>query len=109
MKTIDFSHHSPKFLTPDQLSTNHKIEYKTFKTAYLLGTLFSEVLIPTPVAPHVQIPEYFTSQHSRPPTPNFTDYSIRVDGTTIYEPQADARFTLLPKRFFNNNETLSTK
>ena len=65
------------------------------QTAYLSGNLFSEVLIPTPVAPHVRMPEYFTSDHSRPPTPNFADYPIRVDGTTIYDPQNDPHFPLL--------------
>ena len=30
------------------------------QTAYLSGNLFSEVLVPTPVAPHVRISEYFT-------------------------------------------------
>ena len=79
------------------------------QTAYISGNFFSEVLIPTPVATHVRFPEYFTSQLSRPPTPNFSDYPIRVDGTTIYEPQADPRFTILTERLFNNNDTLSTK
>ena len=65
------------------------------QTVYLSGNFFSEVLIPTPVAPHVRIPEYFTSVHSRPPTPNFVDYPIRVDGTTIYDPQNDPRFPFL--------------
>ena len=41
--------------------------------AYRSGNLFSEVLVPTPVAPNVRIPEYFTADHSRPPTPNFSD------------------------------------
>ena len=38
------------------------------QTAYLSGNLFSEVLIHTPVPPHVRIPEHFTSEPSRPPT-----------------------------------------
>ena len=63
----------------------------------------------TPVPPHVRLPEYFTSQHSRPPTPNFAFYPIRVDGTTIYEPQSDPRFTILLERFNNTNDTLSIK
>ena len=54
--------------------------------AYFSGNLFSVVLIPTAVALHVRIPECFTPDHSRPPTPNFADYSIRVGGTTIYDP-----------------------
>ena len=57
------------------------------QTAYLSGNLFSEDLKPTPVAPHVRIPEEFTSDHSRTPTPKFADYPIRVEGTTIYDPQ----------------------
>ena len=80
------------------------------QTAYCLsGNLFSEVLLPTPVAPHVGIPEYFTSDHSRPPTPNFADYPIRVDGTTIYDPQSDTRFRILTERFITTNNSLSNK
>ena len=79
------------------------------QTAYLSGYLFSEVLIPTPVAPHVRIPEYFTSVHSRPPTPNFADYPIRVDGTTVYDPQNNPRFPLLTERFIANKKSLSHK
>ena len=69
----------------------------------------SEVLIPTPVAPHVRILEHFTSDHSRPPTPNFADYPIRVDGTTIYDPQIDPRFPLPTERFIANKNSLSNK
>ena len=79
------------------------------QTAYLSGNLFSEVLIPTPVPPHIRLPEYYTSEHSRPPTPNFTDYPIRVDGTTIYEPKNDPRFPILTERFITNNDRLSNK
>ena len=79
------------------------------QTAFFSGNHFSEVLIPTPVPSHVRFPEYFTSQHSRPPTPNFADYPLRVDGTTIYKPQADPRFPVLTERFIDNNDTLSTK
>ena len=79
------------------------------QTAYLSGNLFSEVLVPTPVAPHVRIPEYFTYDQSRPPTPNFTDYPIRVDGTTIYDPQNDPRFPILAERFITTNNSFSNK
>ena len=79
------------------------------QTAYLSGNLFSEVLIPTPVAPRVGIPEYFTSDHSRPPSLNFADYPISVDGTTIYDPQNDPRFPRLTERFIANNNSLSNK
>ena len=61
---------------------------------YLSGNLFSEVLVPTPVAPHVRIPEYFTFDQSRTPTPSFADYPIRVDRITIYDPQNDPRFPI---------------
>ena len=61
------------------------------QTAYLSGNIFSEVLVPTPVQPTVRLPEYFTTDNSRPPIPNFADYPLRVDGITIYEP----RFVLL--------------
>ena len=77
------------------------------QTAYLSGNLFSEVLIPTPVAPHVRIPQYFTSDHSRPPAPNSADYPILVDGTTIYDPQNDPRFPILTQRFIANKNSLS--
>ena len=76
------------------------------QTAYVSGYLFSEVLIPTPVPTHKRRPEYFTSQPSRPPTPNCADQSMGVDGTTIYESQSDPRFILLTQRFINNNGTL---
>ena len=79
------------------------------QTAYLSGNLFPEVLIPTPVAPHVRIPGYFTSDHSRPPTPKFAGYYFRVDVTTIYDPQNDPRFPLLTERFLANNNSLSKK
>ena len=65
------------------------------QTAYLSGNLFSEVSVPTPVAPHVRIPEYYTYDQSRPPTPIFADYPIREDGITIYDPQNDPRFLFL--------------
>ena len=73
------------------------------------GDLFSEVLVPTPVQPTVRLPEYFTADNSRPPTPNFADYPLRVDGITIYEPIFDPGFFLLAQRFKQNNDTLSEK
>ena len=79
------------------------------QTAALSGNLFSEVLVPTPVQPTVHLPEYFTVDNSRPPTPNFADYPLRVDGISIYEPRFDPRFTLLAERFIHNNDTLSEK
>ena len=79
------------------------------QTAYLSGNLFSEVLVPTPVAPHVRVPEYYTFDQSRPPTPNFADYPIRVDGITIYDPQNDPRFPILAERFITTNNSLSNK
>ena len=79
------------------------------QTAYLSGNLFSEVLVPTPVAPHVRIPEYYTFDQSRPPTPNFADYPIRVDGITIYDPQNDPRFPIVAERFITTNNSLSNK
>ena len=79
------------------------------QTAYLSGNLFSEILVPTPVAPHVRIPEYYTYDQSRPPTPNFADYPIRVDGITIYDPQNNPRFPILAERFITTNKSLSNK
>ena len=79
------------------------------QTAYLSDNHFSEVLVPTPVHPTVRLPEYFTTDNSRPPTPNFAEYPLLVDGIPIYEPRFDPRFTLLAERFIHNNDTLSDK
>ena len=51
------------------------------QTAFFSGSFFSEVIIPTPVPAHIRIPEYYTGDQSRPPTPNFADYP-RVPSTT---------------------------
>ena len=79
------------------------------QTACLSGNLFAEVSVPTPVQPTVRLPEFFTADNSRPPTPIFADYPLRVDGITIYEPRFDPRFTLLAERFIHNNDTFSQK
>ena len=65
------------------------------QTAFLSGDLFSQVVIPTPLPAHIRLPEYYTAEHSRPPTPNFADYPLRVDGITIYDPQNDPHFQFL--------------
>ena len=64
---------------------------------------------PTPVPAHIRLPEDYTADHSRPPTPNFADYPLRVDGITIYDPQNDPRFPILAERFIANNDLLSQK
>ena len=79
------------------------------KTAFLSGNLFSEVIIPISVPAHIRLHEYYTADHSRPPTPNFADYPLRVDGITIYDPQNDPRFPILAERFITNNHLLSHK
>ena len=79
------------------------------QTAFLSGNLFSEVLIPPPVPAHIRLPEYYTADQSRPPTPNFADYPLGVDGITIYDPQNDPRFPILAERFITNNDLLSHK
>ena len=79
------------------------------QTAFLSGDVFSQVVIPTPVPAHVRLTEYYTAEHSRPPTPNFADYPLRVDGITIYDPQNDPRFPILAERFITNNDLLSSK
>ena len=79
------------------------------QTAFRSGNLFSEVIIPTPVPAHVRIPENYTADQSRPPTPNFADYPLRVDGITIYDPQHDPRFPILAERFITTNDLLSHK
>ena len=77
--------------------------------AFLSGNLFSEVLIRTPVPPRIRLPEYYTTEHSKPRTPKFTDYPIRVDGTTIYNPKNDPLFPILTERFLTNTDSLSNK
>ena len=79
------------------------------QTAFFSGNLFSEVIIPTPVPAHIRIPEYYTADQSRPPTANFADYPLRVDGITIYDPPHDPRFPILAERFITNNDLLSDK
>ena len=74
------------------------------QTAFFSGNLYSEVLIPPPVPPHIRIPEYYTAEHSRPPTPNFPEYPIRVDG-----PSHNPCFPVLTERFIANNDLLSNK
>ena len=79
------------------------------QTAFLSGNLFSEALIPTPVPAHIRLPEFYTADHSRPPTPNFADYPLRVDRITIYDTQNDPRFSISAGRFIANNDLLSQK
>ena len=66
-------------------------------------------MVPTPVQPTIRLPEYFTTDNSRPPNPNFADYPLRVGGITINEPRFDPRFTLLAQRLIHNIDTLSEK
>ena len=79
------------------------------QTAFLSANLFSEVIIPTPVPAHIRLPEFYTADHSRQPTPNFADYPLRVDGITISDPQNDPRFPILAERFITKNDLLSHK
>ena len=79
------------------------------QTAFLSRNLFSEVIKPTPVPAHIRITEYYTADQSRPPTPNFADYPLRVDGITICDPQHNPRFPILAERFITNNDLLSQK
>ena len=55
------------FETASLLSSNAQ-------TAFLSGDLFSQVVIPYPVPAHIRLPQYYTAEHSRPPTPNFADH-----------------------------------
>ena len=79
------------------------------QTAFLPGDLFSEVIISTPVPAHIRIAEYHTADRPRPPTPNFADYPLRVDGITIYDPQHDPRFPILAERFITTTISYLTK
>ena len=79
---------------------------------HLIYPLFPAILhyiIPSPVPAHIRLPEYYTTDHSRTPTPNFADYPLRVDGIIIYDRQNDPRFPLLAERFIANNDLLSQK
>ena len=88
------------FETASLLSSNAQ-------TAFLPGDLFSQVVIPTSVPAHIRLHEYYTAEHSRPPTPIFADYPLRVDGITIYDPQNYPRFPFLAERFNNNRSIIS--
>ena len=77
------------------------------QTAFLSGHLFSEVIIPTPVPAHITQPECYTADHSRPPTPNFAGYPIRVDDIRIQK--NDPRFPILTERFDTTNDLSSNK
>ena len=79
------------------------------QTTYLSGHLFSEVIVLTPVPAHIRLPEYYTAELSRPPTPNVADYPLRVDGTTIYDPKNDPRFPILTERFITTNDLSANK
>ena len=79
------------------------------QTAFLSGNRFSEVIIPTPVPAHIRLPAYYTADPSRPPTSNFADYPLRVDGITIYDPQNHLPFPIIAERFIANNDLLSQK
>ena len=74
-----------------------------------MGHLFPEILIHTPAPSHNRLPYYYTEDHSRPPTSNFADYPLRVDGTTIYDPENDPHFPILTKQFITTNDLLSNK
>ena len=99
---VPFPYFTSGFETASLLSSNPQ-------TAFLSGNLFSEVIIPTPVPAHVPIPEHYLADHSRPPTPNFADYPLRIDGITINDSQNDPRFPFLAERFITNNDLLSNK
>ena len=99
---LPFPHFTSGFKTASLLSSDAQ-------TAFLSGNLFSEVIKLTPVSAHIRLPEYYTADQFRPPTPNFADYPLRVDGITIYDPQNDPRFSILAERFITNNDLLSQK
>ena len=79
------------------------------QTAFLSGNLFSEVIIPIPVPAYLRLPEYYTADQSRPPTPNFADNPLEVDRISIYDPQNDPRFPILAERFITNNDLKKEK
>ena len=94
------------------LFLNHSLHLSLIQLHYSHQTFklhFFQVLITTPVPPHIRLPEFYTADHSRPPTTNFADYPIKVDGTTIYDPKNDPRFPVLTERFITNTNLLSNK
>ena len=48
------------------------------QTAFLLGNIFSEVIIPNPVPAHIRLPEYYTAEDSPSPTPNFETIQLEL-------------------------------
>ena len=46
------------------------------QTAFFSRNIFSEVLVPTTLPAHISLPEYYTADHSRPPTPNFAQFEL---------------------------------
>ena len=107
------SHTSSSELVPQSYSTSGfdtaSLLSSDAQTAFLSGNHFSEILLPTPVPAHIRLPEYCTAEHSRPPSPNFADYPIRIDNIPKYEPKNDPRFTILTERFITINDLLSNK
>ena len=71
------------------------------QTAYFSGNFFSEVLISILVPPHVRIPEYFTTDHSKPPTPNFEDNPKRKNSHSPHTAQRKL-FTSKSQKFFSD-------
>ena len=69
--------------------------------------MFSEVIVTTPIAPSVRLPEYFGKDHSKPPTLKLPDHPIRDHGLTNYDPQTDPRFPILTECRSLNNEKIS--
>ena len=98
----------PKLYSTSGLDTASLLSSDT-QTAFLLRNLFSEVLIHTPLPSHNRLPEYCAADPSRPPTPNFTDYPVRVDGSSIYDPKNDPRFPILTERVITTNDSLSNE
>ena len=80
-------------------------QYPQMYTLLTYLVFFSEVIAPAPVAPTVRLPEYFTTDKSRHPTPNFADSPLRVTDVTKYDP----RFPIPTERFTKNNDTISKK
>ena len=92
--------HSPHFISGFETAP---LLSSDAQTAFLSGSY--NTLVPA----HIRLPEYYTADHSRPPTPNFADNPLRVDGITIYDPQNDPRFPILAERLIANNDLLSQK
>ena len=64
-------------------------------------------MILPPLRTSTAILEYKTQDHSRPPTPNLSEYPNIVNGQVIHHPRDDHRFSILAQGLITSNDNLS--